>query len=210
MPVAIGLTDVVALKIYCRAAEQIGINVLHYECVGRNGTGSTTDQMAIVAESAFASLYKDALCVEAEFRGVGCQLIKPFGPWLEEFSNVFPGDGLAVGDLLPRQVAGIITKRTNAAGRANRGRIYVPFPSEESSDANGVPQAGYVTTIQIIGNQYATNLVVGSLGNDVTMQPTIFHRVSGAVSRVIACTARPRWATQRRRGSYGQSNLSPI
>lgn len=111
---------------------------------------------------------------------------------------------------MPRQASGIITTLTTLAGRANRGRKYVPFPSEDANTVDAIPGAAYITAL----DGYAGSLIpsasftIGAV-NEV-WNPIILRVGAPATSpNIQEWKSRLRWATQRRRGSYGTPNLPP-
>jgi hypothetical protein len=121
------------------------------------------------------------------------------------------GFGDNAGDALPRQTSGIISLVTALGGRKNRGRVYVPFPSETDNAIAGHPTAGYVTALgdlaAILTGPY---IGVGAGGNTNDLQPVILHRVDGSVTPITGHFERSFWATQRRRGDFGRPNTGPF
>lgn len=117
--------------------------------------------------------------------------------------------GLA-GDVLPTQTAGLITKRTAVPGRRGRGRAYIPFPTESYNDANGLPTNAYMTPAGALAFSISQSVLVGTLIDGNYLDPVILHRDTGGTSDILATLARQKWATQRRRGSYGRPNVSPF
>src|ERR1700689_554381 len=67
---------------------------------------------------------------------------------------------------LPLVVSGIIKTNTAVAGRAYRGRVYVPFPYAASVDTDFTPTSAYVTKLLNIANAWITS--VASTPNAVT------------------------------------------
>lgn len=82
-----------------------------------------------------------------------------------------PGVGTGSGDSLPAEVASVLTLRTAARGRQNRGRIYLPAMGESTSDGAGHLQAGVqadilsgITTLRASLNTAGWEIGVASYG----------------------------------------------
>jgi hypothetical protein len=111
--------------------------------------------------------------------------------------------------VLPTQVSGIITKRSSFTGRANRGRIYFPFPATQSLDTDETPKAAYVTLIQAYADNIGALHSVTSAGGSANLTPIIVNRTLSHLVVWEDSLARKRWATQRRRGDFGRTNVLP-
>jgi hypothetical protein len=119
--------------------------------------------------------------------------------------------GTAVGATFPNEVALVITLRTALVGRANRGRMFIPNWTADSSAAGNVVLASSVTVLQNWANTlisaYAAGgytMVIGQQERaDYTSPKTgthFPHRDATSVT-VTQCTVRNNtWDTQRRRG----------
>jgi hypothetical protein len=121
-----------------------------------------------------------------------------------------------VNTQIPNQVSGLVTKLTGSAGRKNRGRMYIPFPSVADQDAvSQQPTANYVTDIAAIATGIGVNApftFACGAGNTVTLAMLVYNFKASPPATVIATNAfiaRPRWATQKRRGDYGKPNAFP-
>lgn len=205
--------DVWQVKVYCRSGGQTAINVRHFRVASQNGTGATGLQVATFFDGLAATVYKAAISGLTEYRGVGAQQIKPTPPGLEWLSATLSGAGSGGASLLPEQVCGIITLNTGLAGRANRGRVYVPFPAEDkNSDTLAIPAAAYITLLDGVRLFWTTTRDVPDAvsANRSQLIPVIYHRAGGTTTDIVGGASRAKWATQRRRGNYGRPNVSPI
>ena len=79
--------------------------------------------------------------------------------------------GVGTGASMPAEVAEVLTLRTTARGRQNRGRIFLPAMNTNNFDATGLIGAGTLSAILTQINQVATALAtagsriaVGSYG----------------------------------------------
>lgn len=97
----------------------------------------------------------------------------------------------AAGNLLPRNVQGLIRWRTGffAGGREIRGRTFVPGV-KDGSNVNGVPSTGYVAAL----TSAATTLAA-----DSAAELSIWSRKAGAVAGVSSGEAWTQFATLRSR-----------
>lgn len=202
----LALNDLLEFKVYCSLGAQLAINVLHYRVTAITGASTTTASAAARLEFLIQAEYKALLVALATFRGVGVKRLFPSTPTIEEFSSIASGLGDVGGDPLPKQSAGIITKQTGLAGRANRGRMYIPFPGEDSNDGDGDPTAAYVGDLGALAAILEVPQTVGTAPNDATIQPILYHRLDGSFTFLTNFLPRNKWGTQRRRGDYGKTN----
>lgn len=211
MAATLGLGDVIELKLFCTLKDQLSVNVLHYRVSATAGAIAITDALAAAAlDTKFAVRMKDLITSDAAYAGLTVQRIRPLAaPPVQNITGAGAGNGGAPS--LPRQVAGLIKKGTTLAGRKERGRIYLPFPGEPQSDGNPpVPTAGYQAALQTFADHMDDLVSVASGADSITLQPVLYHRATHTTSDVVFTVTRARWATQRRRGDFGQANKNPF
>jgi len=204
--------DILKVRAVCATLNtaQIAVNVRHYRVSGIAGTGVTQQAITDAINTAWAPLYKPLLAANAQYRGIGVQKIFPVPPTAETINASLNGVGTAAGDMLPTQTCGLLQLRTTFAGPYYRGRVYLPFPAEGDSDANGAPTAGYVVNALALATQMKLTFAVTVGANQNTMIPIIWHRATLAYSDITVINGIFRWATQRRRGTFGQTNTVPF
>lgn len=160
--------------------------------------------------------YKALISQSATYRGSRASFREANGlfdtAWeIETFNQ---GVGGVLGDPLPKQVSGIVTRLGVFKGRKHRGRVYVPFPGEASNDpVEGRPNNTYLTALSTYGQKITDPLAVNNLGNTATLLPGHIVTVAPGNNQFhewVSYVHRPYWATQRRRGDYGKENESPI
>jgi len=215
MPVVINSGDIYFVKVYCSAGDQLAVNTLHYSMTDKVGTVTDVDFLNHwVGMAAWPIAWKALLSDDATFRGTQVGRIFPKPPTRPNHTITGAGVGTVVGEILPRQVSGIISHQTDFAGPRYRGRVYVPFPSEASSEAVlGTPVAAYVTALDTLGAiLQATQAITPGGANSINAHPVILHRDAEPpeVSFIVESFGREKWATQRRRGSYGSPNEIPF
>lgn len=210
MAVILANDDILNLRVYCVTGDQLAINSFFLRVF--TVIGSPTDVDVLTSwDVSFAPLYKALMTTDSTYRGTTVQRVRPAPTTMMATKTNLAGAGTVAAPPLPRQVSGIITKRTDFAGKGFRGRVYVPFPGEDSSSgATGTPVAGYVTNLAALALSIETPKAAGGGGNSCNSRVVLFKSVSGQTYDVTSCIARSIWATQRRRGSYGKANVSPI
>lgn len=203
-------------RIVCFIAGQLGINILHGR-IESLVAPNPTDQLYVNAvELALAPLYKACLPNTAgAWRGVGVRQVGVAVAGVEVFSTASTNAGNGTTPALPKQVAGIISKKTDLSGRKNRGRLYIPFPREEDNTTDGRPDATYIAAMQAIADWYkgdATNIrEVTVLGGGIArVRFGIYHRSDLSFTPCTNFVVRGEWANQRRRGGYGRTNVLPF
>lgn len=209
MPTTITLNSIWRARVVCYLPNQVSVNVLHYICTTAAGAGGTDTTFAAGLDALLSPLVKALIDEAAFWRGVSVQQISPPPPTLPAVVTVNDGPGTALGDLLPAQVSGIITKQTPLAGVKFRGRMYVPFPSETDNNSNA-PTASYGTRLTSLALALSDAIVAGVGGDTSDMTPCLYHRSDGSITLITQARANTLWATQRRRGNYGKLNAVPF
>lgn len=194
----------------CEGVNQYSANVFHYRVMAVVGAPLTITQVAQQWSTRVAPFYKNALSAVASYYGAKAQIIKPT---LEPAAVAFNGAGAGAiaGDILPGQVAGLITHYSAFASKNSRGRNYIPFPSEASSDPTGDPAAAYVALLDAFRagmNGADFQLIVGA--QNITLRPSIYSRNLGVAFDIVTGVTRLGWATQRRRGALSGGDDAPF
>lgn len=206
--------DVIEIVSVCRTTDQIGLNVFHYLVNLATGTPQLSVFSNYLHTHGFGAAMKACLSAEAEFRGILVRRVQPtpstfFGDSTDQ------GDGGVAGDMLPRQVAGLISKRSAVPGRRLSGRFYMPFPGEGDNSDLSFPTDDYVARLTTVSTAISSDLGDGTATRAslcIYQRPKIVGGVPIAyATRYVQFTrAAEAWATQRRRGSYGRTNISPL
>lgn len=208
---ALNVGDILRIKAACYSGNQLGLMVSHV-IIKAVSTPAAFDpgQIARRISDVQHAAIKACLDDDAKYLGHSAKLIHPVVSD-EAFSTVNEGYGTAAGDALPRQVSGIFTLTTGFPGRANRGRQYVPFPSEADNPNTATPSPVYVTAVSTLGTLFTVDLTATVVGDTCTFGWIIYRRANpGASPLVTGHIARNKWATQRRRGNYGRPNEVPF
>jgi len=201
------LNDITRVLIRTALFSQLGLIVRHYRHSAIDGTGTTHQAIADALQFSLSATLLPLLTSQASFLGVTAQKIEPLPASIPFASSSPPLPGTGGPNTLPGQVSAIITLRSNNAGRRNRGRSYVPFPSEERN-TDGKPTATYVADLTQLGTALIMARVIGPTLANETLTPIIYRRnFTPRTIDIQSFVARPVWATQRRRGDYGQANI---
>jgi hypothetical protein len=204
------LGDIIRVRIGSFTPTQAAINTVHYRVTAVTGGGAELSSIANQIDTTMAPLYRAYMSVGATYRGLSAQTIFPLPKTRSWVSVGHQGGGSVAGDPLPGQVAGIVSVSSVLAGRQERGRLYLPFPSETDNEVPGLPSDACVGRANAIAVALFATVVSGSGADTATLTPCIFHRASNSSSPISVVGAKKLWATQRRRGSYGRQNLPPF
>ena len=132
-------------------------NVMHGRvAAGFSATAAVAQAIyaAIIASGAWTS-YKAHVNSGVSFAGVDLRDIRTANePVVASTGAATPGTG--AGDALPPGTALVVTERTAQAGRAFRGRIYLPGLDVGALQANGQASAATVTDATAFINEVAT------------------------------------------------------
>jgi len=202
--------DLLIVRIAMFHTDQAGLNIRHYRVSNSQGAGVTDQEVVDALDLLYEFDYKASLSSAATYRGVSVQKFLPAPPLQAVFSTVSAGIGGLVGDPLPKQVAGLVTLRTQFAGRKFRGRMYIPFPSESVNEVDTQPSAAYIASIAAIGTNMIAQQSIGLAPDTADVTPVLFHRLGGTTDDLTSRVASPLWATQRRRGDFGRKNILPF
>lgn len=202
--------DILEIKIGTYSGNQCGINVSRWIVKDRVLAGVSDQDVAGVFSQALAVLMREVLSGTASFYGVQVKRVAPGLPHAPVVDHSHISPGIRGNKALPRQVSGIITLSTQVAGRENQGRMYVPFPDESDNvDISASPSEELKLKYNALGLYMSTvtPVVVGT--DSCNIFPVLWHRESDTYTNIVGYIARPRWATQRRRGQYGAANNYP-
>jgi hypothetical protein len=217
MAAIIAPNDILAVRMWTVNEEQAAVNTFNYVCLSKVGAGPTDQDLADWADANIGSYYKSLMPPSCEYRGAQVYfLLRAGGPPLPNFvkSVAHAAVGTATGPPLPGNAAGILKYATLFRGPANRGRVFLPFISDDFLATNGHPTNGFVTLVNGMGALINANPTIGSGGNTGVMEWDIVHRPKGGPvslrGPVATAEAGISFATMKKRGNYGRANKSPI
>lgn len=191
---------------------QVGLNILYYRCFQGPALADQTEQsFADHMSQLVAPLYRAILPEQASFRGVGVRDVAT--PLALEFTqNGQSQAGLVQGGIGAKQIAGLVAKFTAVNTPRARGRMYAAFPGLGSMETDGRPTGVYENQLDAMADVLFANISFGPNLNPTVMEPVIFSPGPGIIqiNKIIQHRTRNRWATQRRRGDFGPTNIVPF
>lgn len=206
--------DIWRVQVFCSDLDQSSVTSFDWRVATVTGVPSDDADLAANVDSDIGVSFKGLINNDASYDYVGTRLLHsvvPSAPPIPQLSGTHSGSGTR-GLPLPRQTSGVLTVNTDYAGRAFRGRKYLPFPGATDLATTGKPTAGYRASLDTLGNLYvATRTFTGAGGGVVSLVPVLWHRKPVPIppalyTDVTAAFGRPRWGVQRRRGDYGRPN----
>lgn len=209
--------DVLQIRYCCYSEEQIALNVLHYRVNSVAGVGSPLTDIATFFDITMAAAYKELMGPFSKYRGVGVTNLTP--PATVEVSTTgLDGVGTMTGADLPTQVSYLVSLKTAKRGRGFRGRIYPGFPPSGYIGSDGQMNAEGIAAIEAwFGALPFTATVSSAGGNTATLGLGIYRRIANGLPLIppafepaIAGVWKEKWATQRRRGQFGRTNVLPF
>lgn len=192
--------------------QQIAVIVRHWKCTSFSGTGGNGAAMLAVLAATYPSLLKAMMHNNAEYKGMFLDYIQQTPQPVSDVDVTGAGVGAINADPAPPLLAGIVTWRTQYAGRSYRGRTYFPFPPVTALDTDSRPTTTYKGLLDDFADQYEGNTVLADLGggNSSTMYPCVYSRLLNAAQLITTYQVQSYWGEQHRRGDYGALNISPI
>lgn len=206
-PMAVG--EIYEGRIYCKLKNQLAINTTHWRVSAVAGIVND-DELAKQLDLAVTTPLTLLLCSEAQYQGVTVQKVFPLPRTVATLNSFSAGFGAPARPTLPGNLCGLIQKRTNLAGPKFRGRVYVPFPSEEdNTDVEGVPSALYKINMGTYAAAiFGTFMLAPAGGGTATLTPVVLHRADMSTTDVDTTHVSNFWADQRRRSDRGKMNVS--
>lgn len=200
-------------QIFCQQQEQVSCNTWTYQVIADQYVQGPTDlDWAVYFEQQMAPLMKAIVAADATFLGVKVSQYNNTDKYYPQTSQTQKGFGTDGPIAMPRQVCGIYSRETAFRGPGFRGRVYLPFPATVDDQSNAVPTAAYVANLTTLAIKAEGMFqFTGTAGGKCVVAPYLVHKNKLiAPTPILGWLVRGKWATQRRRGSYGRSNLDPF
>jgi len=204
--VAVG--NVLKVRIFCHQLSQISVNVQYWNVTIASGDPEM-DGLAAEISNTWSDDYRACMANTATFLGVALSRIIPTPATVEYLSQEGTGAGTASGFPMPAQVCGMISVSNDTAGPKYRARNYIPFPAAVFSSGDETPSAAYLA---LLDNLVAKSLLQEHVwgGNVATLERRLYPGATAPNEMAAYAKFRDKWATQKRRGDYGQPNVSPF
>lgn len=202
------------MRAWCKVGNQVSVTTFHHLVQSIDSGAPDDEDFLLHWEAIYGGIFKGLIANGVNYVGSTAQIITPPIGLLRK-NNITAGPGTGGTNTNATQVSGLIQWGTNLGGRKFRGRVFMPFPSEEENGVDGKPVAGYLIGLDGLGDEYVhhTNWIM-TLGH-ATIVPVIRHRkdktgVTSAPTQITTYTSVPNWATQKKRGAFGRPNISPF
>jgi hypothetical protein len=205
--------DIYEAKFHCYNPPQLALNVRHYRLDGSNSIDDAETQRVLGdgLDSMAAPLYKAVMANDSRYQGLTIQKVAPLPKSGVSNHTGGAGEGTLATETLPKQTCGLVSLRTALGGFRNKGRAYIPFPTEGHNNGVGArPETAYITLLNNFKPLFATPVSFTQAGVTVTATPIVYHRDTLSGVPIIDQVNRQFWATQRRRSDYGAANTSPL
>ena len=173
--------------------------------------GTVTDLAAVeIMDGILAPLYKALMAPSSTYDGIEGSIVNRSPKPASVFYNGSTGPGLVGSKNLAGQTAGIISWTTAFAGRAFRGRSYIPNLADGWKLATGIPSSFFQTAMLALGAAIITQSAFTDLGASAPCVLILFHRRTLGFNLILGLHVPLKFATQRRRGNYGKNRIPPI
>lgn len=220
MPVTLAVGNLLRTRFWCVATDQAAVNTMYWSVVASSGAPTTDLNAADEFDFFMGPFYKAQMPSSCSYQGCTVQVVT-HPPMTPQVGRASAGAGTLGTIAMPRQVASLVSFKTASAGRRYRGRVYLPFPPVGAAEGDGTMTAAYAVIIAQWSAQWAS---ISTLDNSLTT-PTGFVTISQVIPHflkkgevgpeippTVVTNVQPGelFATQRRRGSFGRQNSSPI
>lgn len=199
--------------VVCQNNEQTSFTTFWYSVNAVNPPAPEDEDFALALDAIMAPKFKAVMPAASSYLGVLGQIVWPLPVRVAQKITASAGAGTAGGNVIPRQCSGLVSWRTNLAGRSQRGRDYIPFPSTTFLTAGGHATGPYGTALDSIafGAISLVTILPGGVGpGSATISLGVYHRKTHTLTPVQTWTSHLNWATTRRRGDFGRPNSSPF
>jgi len=206
----LAIGDLIKAQIWTSDSEQAAVNTLHYHVTGVSPAPPSLQQFLDSWAAAIVPKMIALLTVQAKVDGTFAQVVLPKPLQVGVSSAIGVGDGTGGAFGAARQTSGLISWRSQRAGPGGRGRTYVPFPASDDTEGNGIPNDAYMARLGAL-TLALEEFVTFTVGTNVgTVELIVKSHNSDAFNVVTSGISVQKWATMRRRGSFGRPNFSPF
>jgi len=220
MPNTLVANDLLRCRFWCVATDQAAVNTVYYKVLSATGDPTTDLNAADELDSFMGPFYKALMPSSVSYQGCTVQIVRT-PPLTPIVGRAEAGAGTLGTIAMPRQVTSLVSFKTAFSGRRYRGRVFLPFPPVGSAQTDGIMTAAYATLVAQWSAQLASisgfdNSLTTPTGSVFAVQVIPHFLKKGEVgpelppSQVTQVAPGELFATQRRRGSLGRTNSSPI
>lgn len=196
----------------CTIPGQVSVNSRSWQLTELTGAAAflSTDFINQYDTFMFAGM-NTLLSNSATYYGTMLYLRNPIGPAPRpDTINTNTDIGTGGVGLMPTQACGLISFYTATLGKTGQGRMYVPFASPDSLSVDGTPTVGYQTDLDNLGSFLSTDIVVTVGPVTGRFAPIMYQGGAAPALFITGFKSHNAWATQRKRGAYGRTNVLPF
>lgn len=209
MATNVALNDIIQVTTWCQQGLQASLNVGKFRVNDVVGI-PTYEDLANRLATAMANVYAPWLSSTATFDGVLVRRLAPNPTPIFQSTNA-KVTGANGANPLPAQIAAVITLKTRLPGVKWRGRKFIGFGDESSTDTAFAVNAAGLALMSDIADRWATVNVYGAGGNTSELVPVIADRVIPTIKEdIIGYKRRSYLVTQKRRAYLSKVNISPF
>lgn len=194
------VNDVIQSKYYHKKGSQIALVVRHWKITFIVGAEPSIVNIRNSLLLSYGPLWAACGTSSASHVGVTAQKIWPL-PVADLSGRELVTVGGVAGDPLPNATSGMITLRTGEAGRAKRGRAYIPFLAEADNATGEGPTAGLQTALAALAAEWTASRTVTGGAGSLTLVPVIYSRTAHSTIPITNAAIRDYWGNQRRRAA---------
>lgn len=214
MAVALAPSSIVQVRIWTTDSEQAAVNTIYYRCTDAGNLPYPTDEdMAAELDDIIKPALRNIIYSGATYNGLQLTVLGGT-PQTATLNWPITGGGGLSGDVgMARQAAGLNTWTTIYSGSKYRGRTFWPFPAVSDDEGLGVPTALYQTHLAaLLAGLFNYHVITGDSGGFLGTQIGVYSRKAPAptFTPINNFIIRKKWATQKKRGSFGKANSSPV
>jgi hypothetical protein len=220
MPRTLLAGDILRTRFFCSAGDQGSVNTIYWQVTAVLGDPTTDLNAAEALDNRMGPFFRALMPSTAEYDGVTCQVVRTPAV-TAQVARAAAGAGTGGAIAMPRQVTSLVSFLTENAGRKYRGRVYLPFPPIDAATPEGLMTAAYALLIaqwsaELSATIAFANHLTGATGQ-VSVNKVIMHFLKKGQAGppeppTVITNIKPGelFATQRRRGSFGRTNASPV
>jgi len=208
--------DILAMRAWSVLDEQAAVNTYNYECISISGGAVTDQDFCSTFDTGFMSPFYQALQPPSvEYRGVQAYFIKRSSGALPAPVSSTAGAHVGTHGTKPvtRNAAPILKYAGFSRGPGGRGRVYLPFVSDDYIASNGRVTNAFDVLVNSVASTLLTPIVITSGGSTATFAWGVAKRPRGGpvtISQILTAQSADRVGQMHKRGDYGRANASPI
>lgn len=198
------LNHLYRLVIFTDNGFHTAVNVLYFIPTAVLGAGLDELGLANALQAFYLPFYRVLMTGSSSYDAVSIQDITAVPSPLPTGSTNAGTGGTAGTHPQAAQVCGVITLQTGFAGRAYRGRVYLPFTDLASNNADNspAPSAGYIADLIALAAHLEGNENITTGADGFVISHVLYHRKTHLFTPILNTRSNTKWGTQRRRGRY--------